>query len=411
MPDSDLVIRARHVSKKYCRGLRRSLWYGLRDIASEALGTLGSHDRLRPDEFWAVNDVSFELQRGECLGLIGHNGAGKTTLLKMLNGLLKPDRGQLALRGQVGALIALGAGFNPILSGRENIYVNGAILGRSRTEIEARLDDIIDYADLREFIDAPVRSYSSGMHVRLGFAVAVAFRPDILLLDEVLAVGDVGFQARCFNTLSAFRAAGTAFILVSHNMHQIQRYCDRVLHLSHGRVGCLGPTSLAIDAYHREMAARAPAPGDGNDFSTPNGSGRVRLTSAHFLNSHGQPVERLRSGQPLTLRLDFDCPSPPVTGAVLDVLIRDREGIFFQGTNLDRGGPLDPLPASGSLEVAFDSLPANATDLHFFVALLDGHTREVFDWKRNLRLEVLGNPASPGRVLLPCHFAVRSRHG
>lgn len=409
MAATDLVLRADHVAKKYCRSLRRSLWYGLHDIASETLGTRGHHDRLRPDEFWAVNDVSFELHRGECLGLIGHNGAGKTTLLKMLNGLLKPDRGRLALRGQVGALIALGAGFNPILSGRENIYVNGSVLGRSRAEIEARLDEIIDYADIREFIDAPVRSYSSGMHVRLGFAVAVAFRPDILLLDEVLAVGDVAFQAKCFNTLSAFRAAGTSFILVSHNMHQIQRYSDRVLHLSRGHIGCLGPPSQAIDAYHREMSARAPSADDGNDFSTPNGTGRVRLTAAAFLDTNDRPVDRLRAGEPLTLRLDFACPSPPVTGAVLDVLIRDREGIFFQGTNLDRGTPLDPLPASGSIEVAFEAIPANATDLHFFVALLDAQTRELFDWKRNLRLEILGNPASAGRVLLNCRFLVRSR--
>src|SRR6202012_1950313 len=191
---------------------------------------------LRAGEFWAVRDVSFALRRGECLGLIGHNGAGKTTLLKMLNGLIKPDSGKITLRGRVGALIALGAGFNPILTGRENIYVNAAVLGLTKKEIDLKIEKIIDFSEIREFIDSPVQSYSSGMQVRLGFAVATALEPDVLLLDEVLAVGDVSFQAKCFNTLARFRSQGTAFILVSHNMHQISRYCDQVLYLKRGQI-------------------------------------------------------------------------------------------------------------------------------------------------------------------------------
>src|ERR1700738_2948080 len=159
----DVLVRAEGVSKKFCRDLKTSLWYGVTDTLSDLMGRDGSSHDLRRDEFWALNNVSFELRRGECLGLIGRNGAGKTTLLKMLNGLVKPDSGRIEIRGRIGALIALGAGFNPILTGRENIYVNGAVLGLSRKEIDSKLDDIIDFAEIDKFIDAPVQSYTSGL--------------------------------------------------------------------------------------------------------------------------------------------------------------------------------------------------------------------------------------------------------
>ena len=181
----EMLIKVEGVKKKFCRSLRKSLQYGMRDIAADLMGWRIPNTELRPEEFYAVDDISFELRRGECLGLIGKNGAGKTTLLKMLNGLIKPDAGRITVRGRVGALIALGAGFNPLLSGRENIYVNGAILGLRKTEINAKLESIIDFAELREFIDSPIQSYSSGMVVRLGFAVAIHCHPDSLLLDEV----------------------------------------------------------------------------------------------------------------------------------------------------------------------------------------------------------------------------------
>lgn len=164
----DVLVRVEHVSKKFCRDLRRSLWYGVHDMATAISGRSREHQPLRRDEFWAVNDASLELRRGECLGLIGHNGAGKTTLLKMLNGLITPDRGRISIKGRIGALIALGAGFNPVLTGRENTYVNAAILGLSKRETDRRLDEIIDFAEIRDFIDAPLQNYSSGMAYALG---------------------------------------------------------------------------------------------------------------------------------------------------------------------------------------------------------------------------------------------------
>ena len=225
----EVLIKAEGVSKKFCKDLKKSLWYGLQDLTGRS-----AHANLRPSEFWAVKDVSFEVRRGECLGLIGHNGAGKSTLLKMLNGLIRPDAGYIEMRGRVGALIELGAGFNPILTGRENIYNNAAILGFSKKETDAKLEEIIEFSEIREFIDMPVQNYSSGMRVRLGFAVAAQMQPDVLLIDEVLAVGDMGFVLKCFNRMDKLLQS-TALILVSHGMPQIARMATQILLMEKGR--------------------------------------------------------------------------------------------------------------------------------------------------------------------------------
>ncbi|GBF79735.1 ABC transporter ATP-binding protein [Aphanothece sacrum] len=228
----EVLIKVENVSKKFCRDLKRSLWYGVQDITSEVTGSKYERE-LRKDEFWSVNNISFELRRGECLGLIGPNGAGKSTLLKILNGLIKPDKGRIEIRGRIGSLIELSAGFNPILTGRENIYSRGAILGFSTKEIDKKLDAIIDFSELEEFIDSPVVNYSSGMQVRLGFAVASQMEPDVLLLDEVLAVGDVGFRAKCFNSIQKM-IQNAAVVLVSHSMPQISRVSSDIIVMNHG---------------------------------------------------------------------------------------------------------------------------------------------------------------------------------
>jgi lipopolysaccharide transport system ATP-binding protein len=281
--DQEVLVKVEGVSKKFCRSLKRSLWYGVCDIAGElspfgrrpqvaGCGLLvagnGRHQDaselattnqplvtsppLRDGEFWAVNDVSFELRRGECLGLIGHNGAGKTTLLKMLNGLIKPDAGRIEMNGRVGALIALGAGFNPILTGRENIYINGSVLGLSKNEIDEKIDEIIGFAEIGEFIDMPVQNYSSGMQVRLGFAVATALKPDILLLDEVLAVGDASFRAKCFERIGRI-LRDSAVIFVSHSEAQVQRICNRGLWIKNGAIEAQGEVCSILAAYRDDQ--------------------------------------------------------------------------------------------------------------------------------------------------------------
>lgn len=243
------LIHVEGLSKKFCTDLRTSLAYGVRDLVGEVVGR-PRDGQLRHKEFWALHDVGFELRRGECLGLLGRNGAGKTTLLKMLNGLMKPDKGRIEMRGRIGALIALGAGFNPVLTGRENIFVNAAVLGIPRSVVRERFDEVVAFAELEEFIDMPVQNYSSGMTVRLGFSVAaVLMEPDILFLDEVLAVGDIGFAMKCLNRVREIMA-NSAVIFVSHSMPMVSTFCTRALVMQKGQL-LMDTTNLgeAMDQY------------------------------------------------------------------------------------------------------------------------------------------------------------------
>lgn len=250
MKESEVLVKVEGLSKKFCKDLRTSLWYGFKDLFFDLKSKINPEVQLREKEFWALKNISFELTRGECLGLIGHNGAGKSTLLKILNGLIKPDAGKVLIKGRVGALIELGAGFNPLLTGKENMYVNGAILGFSRKEMDEKLEEIIDFAEIREFINMPVQYYSSGMKVRLGFAIAAQMEPDVLIVDEVLAVGDLGFMLKCFKTIDVILPR-TAIVFVSHSMPQISRLCNQIVLLEKGEVKYQGTDiAKAIDLYY-----------------------------------------------------------------------------------------------------------------------------------------------------------------
>ena len=247
MPET--LVKATNVSKKFCRDLKRSLWYGVKDLGKELTGqSCGQDVGLRKDEFWAAKDISFELKRGRCLGLIGRNGAGKTTLLRMLNGLIRPDKGRIEMQGRVGALIALGAGFNPILTGRENVYINATVLGLSKKEIDSNFDAIVDFAELWDFIDMPVQSYSSGMLVRLGFSIATAIEPDVLLLDEILAVGDLEFRIKCYRRIDEIREKA-AIIFVSHSLEHLSRLCSETLVLHQGAPIFSGDVAQGLSRY------------------------------------------------------------------------------------------------------------------------------------------------------------------
>src|SRR4030042_894305 len=200
------------------------MYYGMMDIGRNMFGLASHSERLKNGEFWALDDVSFDVKKGETLGIIGANGSGKTTLLKLLNGIFWPDRGRIAIKGKVGVLIEVGAGFHPLLTGRENIYINSAILGMTKKEVDKKFDVIVEFSDIGEFLDTPVKYYSSGMFVRLGFAIAVHCEPDILLIDEVLAVGDIRFQVKCFGRVQEFKETGKTMILVTHDMGDIQKH-------------------------------------------------------------------------------------------------------------------------------------------------------------------------------------------
>lgn len=303
MNDVEVVASARGVSKKFCKYLRRSMAYGIADLSRNLLGVKPDSTRLRKGEFWALDDMSFDLKRGEAVGLIGVNGSGKTTLLRLLAGILPPDRGEIMIKGRVGALIALGAGFHPHMTGRENIHLNGAILGMSRAEIESRYHKIVDFAGIGDFLDAPVSTYSSGMRVRLGFAVATAIQPQTVLVDEVLAVGDLRFRTKCLNRLNQMRSSGTSFILVSHNMTNIVQFTERAIWLDNGRLRMDGESLEVASAY------------------TNSGDGRVNLGSLYgeYLVDHpdfkaaavslrsdsGEEVSELAFGEWATITFSF----------------------------------------------------------------------------------------------------------
>lgn len=314
----DVLVRVENVSKKFCRDLKRSLWYGVKDLTSELLGTARDNGSLRREEFWAVKDVSFDLKRGECLGLIGHNGAGKSTLLKMLNGLIKPDQGTITIKGRVGALIELGAGFNPILTGRENVYVNGQILGFTKQEIEEKFDDIVEFAEIPDFIDMPVQNYSSGMKVRLGFAIAAQMEPDVLIIDEVLAVGDVGFRTKCYNLIAKL-IKKCAVILVSHTMPQIARISSRVILMKNGII--LHDTvdvSKGIEEYYNEFDHE-----DHVEIRTE--LGRIERL---FLNVCGVPVQGddivIKLGSELEIKVEVVL-SEAIKQYVLNLIFFDQD--------------------------------------------------------------------------------------
>jgi ABC-type polysaccharide/polyol phosphate transport system ATPase subunit len=312
--DRDCLVELNGVWKKFCRDLRTSLRYGVCDLWREVIGQQVD-GALRPREFWALRDISFTLRRHEALGIIGPNGAGKSTLLKLLVGLIKPTKGQIRMRGRVQALIDLNAGFSPILTGRENIYVSGALFGLSKREIDRRFDEIVDFAELAEYIDMPVRSYSSGMKVRLGFAVAVNVRPDILIIDEVLAVGDQRFRRKARNAMERLLQSDIALIFISHNIHEVMGITQRALWLDRGQMVRLGDAASVCAEYLHQadlhMAGHESLRASGGErlVYMPKRTGDMTLVGIRCLISDqvfGRHVVCAGPDERVTLELTFE---------------------------------------------------------------------------------------------------------
>jgi lipopolysaccharide transport system ATP-binding protein len=303
---SSSLIKLEGVSKKFCSDLKRSLFYGVADLASELCLRQKERNRLRKYEFWALKDISVEVRAGETLGLIGHNGAGKSTILKLLNGLLKPDTGYIEYQGRIGALIELGAGFSPILTGRENIYINGAVLGLSKKEVDQKLEQIIDFAELGDFIDTPVKNYSSGMRVRLGFSIASHMNPEILLIDEVLSVGDASFRKRCVDRLLDFKNNGGSIIFVSHNMTAVEHISDKVMLIDKGGVKDCGTPSEVIMKYHRDML-RLSEKADDRLAGSRITSEVITIDKLSFKKTSGESTSEFNYGDPVEIQIDYTC--------------------------------------------------------------------------------------------------------
>ncbi|NEP19754.1 MAG: ATP-binding cassette domain-containing protein, partial [Leptolyngbya sp. SIO4C1] len=343
LPKEPPVISVEGISKKFCRDLKRSLFYGVCDIAADLTGGRQHSDRLRPKEFWALQSISFQLHRGEAVGLVGSNGAGKSTLLRIISGLIKPDTGQVRIRGRLAPLIALGAGFNPILTGRENIYANMSILGLTTRQIDQRFQDVVAFAEIEAAIDAPVQTYSSGMAARLGFACAIYTEPNILLIDEVLAVGDARFKAKCYRRLYELRQRGVSFILVNHNAQAILNICDRAVYLSQGKLITQGPVSAVVDRYEQDLFLDRIESSDNRitlPAKAPEVSTGVDIRDVFFRDAQGQLTQTLLTGEPLSLCVTCEA-HDSYDGTALDIRIAKVGGVEGAGYALALRGQND----------------------------------------------------------------------
>jgi ABC-type polysaccharide/polyol phosphate transport system ATPase subunit len=323
-----------------------------------------------PSTFQALKDISLAVPSGHTLGLIGRNGSGKSTLLRLVAGIYRPDHGKIVVHGKVGALLELGAGFHPEFSGRENIFLNGVVLGLSKREIRQHLDDIIRFAELEDFIDEPVKTYSSGMYLRLGFSVAVHADPDILLIDEILAVGDEGFFQKCYDKLAAFRRRGKTIILVSHDLGTVSRWCDSVVWIEDGMVQEQGLPQRMVDLYRQHVAAQEAEEavgehqrlteevGQAPEVETANrwGSREVEILSVKMFHSSGQECYVYQSGEPVRMVIHYQV-HRPVPDTVFGIALMRSDGLWCYGTNTAvEDLTLPPLGQEGHVEVFLERL-------------------------------------------------------
>jgi ABC-2 type transport system ATP-binding protein len=349
--------------------------------------------RARYEEFWAIDGVSFEVPKGETFGIIGPNGSGKSTMLKCLTKILRPDRGRVTVDGSLSALLELGAGFHQELSGRENVFLNAAILGLSRKQIAGKFDEIVAFAGLERFIDTPVKNYSSGMFVRLGFAVAINVDPEILIIDEVLAVGDESFQRKCAEKIADFRNDGRTIVIVSHGLAQIRQLCDRIAWIDHGQLHRLGSAPEIIDEYtgeaqeDRVVVAERTEEGEGD--SVRWGSGEARISRIELLDGNGDPNTKPRSGEPLTIRLHYEA-HVPVEEPIFGFAVTHLEGALVTGTNTARHHRrINKITGEGSVDFVIATLPLLEGIYDLTVGITDNTEFHQIDrWQHALRFNV-----------------------
>jgi len=392
MTDTASALEVKNVAKRYCRELKRSLWYGVRDICGEiALRDEPSRPRLRHKEFWAVSDASFTVARGECVALIGPNGAGKSTLLKMINGLIKPDFGEIRIRGRVSALIELGAGFHPILTARENIYINAAILGFSAREVDRRLDAIIEFSELDgDVIDAPIRSFSSGMRVRLGFAIAANLQPHIILVDEVLAVGDVGFRLKCFDHILTLMDRGTSLVVVSHSTQLLSRVSRRAVLLDGGKQVFDGTLEEGVARY--EEALLRP------EQQIEASGGAVHIGTVRTLDREGRERRQFQTGEDIVFEIELHS-DQRLDGAQLTVNVASAS-VGTLSTFFTPSEGLDIDPPGTMVRLLVRRIPLLAGAYHLNVSFFGRRLREFHDRATTVGMFRVTGPDTtpPGRA-------------
>jgi ABC-type polysaccharide/polyol phosphate transport system ATPase subunit len=393
---SSPVVVADHVSKKY-------RLYRERNNSIKAALMRGG--RTKADVFWAIDDISFEVQQGSTAALIGENGSGKSTMLKCLAKILRPDKGSVTSTGKMSALLELGAGFHPELTGRENVFLNGAILGLKQKELQARFDDIVEFAGIGQFIDEPVKNYSSGMYVRLGFSVAINVDPDILLVDEVLAVGDEAFQRKCMERFTDLKNDGKTVIIVSHSMGSVVTLCDHAIWFKKGHKMADGDPREVIEAYTGSIVLDEHRPQERGDRW---GSGEARIDKVELLDGSGQAVTRVGTGEHLTVRLWYST-SEPVARPVFAVAIQTLQGVVISGpTTREPGEVPEKIDGEGWVELTLDRFPILPGTYDMTVSLTDYAMAHPYDVRRNVvRFDVdrKGSVELAGVVSLGGHWA------
>jgi ABC-type polysaccharide/polyol phosphate transport system ATPase subunit len=383
------VVVVDHVSKKY-------RLYRERNASIKVALMRGG--RAKMDVFWAIDDVSFQVEEGSTTALIGENGSGKSTMLKCLAKILRPDKGSVKVTGKMSALLELGAGFHPELSGRENVFLNGAILGLKQKELLARFDDIVDFAGIGQFIDEPVKNYSSGMYVRLGFSVAINVQPDILLVDEVLAVGDEAFQRKCLERFTDLKRDGKTVIIVSHSMQSVVNMCDHAIWFKKGHKMADGTPREAVEAYTGSIVLNEHRPTEHGDRW---GSGEARIERVELLDRFGRQVDRIGSGEPLTVRLWY-ATSEPVARPVFSVSVQTLQGLVISGpTTREPGEVPEKLDGEGWVELRLDRFPLLPGTYDLTASLTDYNLAHPYDVRRNvLRMDVdRKGPVEPAGVV------------
>ncbi len=354
------------------------------------------------EEFWALQDVSFDIPTGSTFGLIGENGSGKSTMLKCIARILEPDRGSVTVNGRIAALLELGSGFHPELSGRENVYLNGSILGLTKRELDAKFDSIVDFSGIEEFIDQPVKNYSSGMYVRLGFAVAINVDPDILLVDEVLAVGDSAFQEKCMDKFAEFRRQGKTVVIVSHAMGSLRSMCDNAVWLEHGRVIREGKATEIVDGYiDASHHSRADTVVD-TEINTDDagGSGEVKIVSVDLLDDESRRRDRFRTGDRVTVRVSYEA-SEHVPDAVFGLALENLDGVYVWAHNTeDAGTDIRTLTGSGAVELVIPALPLQPGTFELTAAITNTSSHLFHVLRHVVRFHVdVGNPRESGGVV------------
>jgi lipopolysaccharide transport system ATP-binding protein len=388
---NDVILDVDKVWKIYCRNLKRAMWYGIKDLGREVVG--GGRDRthhdLRPGEFFAVRNAEFQVKSGECVALIGPNGAGKSTMLKMINGLIKPDSGMISIRGKTGALIELGTGFNPILSGRENIYINAAVLGLKKVEVDKIFDKIVEFAELAHVIDDPIKTYSTGMRVRLGFSVAANLRPQLLLIDEVLAVGDVGFRMKCFAHLNKLVKSGISIILVTHAVGMLQRVATRAVVFGQGKVVHDGELETGCTIYEEMLGASDRVRAKKTEKPGRLGS----IGDVQVCNERGDPQTEFETGESIGLKVQLNAQQQIPRARLVVALCSPVHGVLSSVSTAYQDFRFDVDESGCIVTLQIPKIPLLIGSYHFNISLLGPEPTDFYH-RSSLRgvFRVVGPP-------------------